>query len=256
MGRLKGKTAIVTGGNKGIGEAIVRLFAAEGASVIVAARSEADTHRVADSVGPLAIPVVLDVTSRESWRAAVEKARQAWGHLDILVNCAGACTVGSIENTTDENWRLHMGANVDGVFFGCQTALPLMQASGSPSSIVNIGTAIVHRPAPHMIAYVASKAALVALGKCIAAHCAARGDKIRVNTVHPGGIETAMFEQALEETSLPRGKAYEMWSKFHPMGRIGKPEEVAEAVLWLASDASSFTTGSEINVDGGISIRQ
>ncbi|CAN7763997.1 SDR family oxidoreductase [Cupriavidus necator] len=255
MGELEGKVALVSGGSKGMGEAIARLFAKEGATVALTARSEADAHRIAKSIGPSAHGMALEVSDRSSWVRVIDAISENWGRLDILVNSAGVSIGGSIEDTDETNWRLHMATNLDGVYYGCQTALPLMKSSGEPSSIINIASVIASRPMSSLMAYGASKTAMVAMTKSIALHCALNGYAIRANTIHPGGIETAMFEDALAQSGLPREEAYAMWCNAHPMGRIGKPEEVAQAALWLASNASSFTTGAEIAVDGGSAIR-
>jgi len=256
MSRLAGKVALISGGSKGMGEAIARRFAMEGARVILTARSESDAHLVAESIGHQAGGLALEVSSRASWETVIAKVDESWGRLDILVNSAGVSIGGSIEDTCEDNWRVHMSTNLDGVYYGCQTALPLMKVSGEPSSIINISSAITFRPMSSLMAYGASKSAMTAMTKSIALHCAIHGYPIRANTIHPGGIETPMFEDALAQTGLPRQEAYELWRRAHPMGRIGKPEEVAQAALWLATDASSFTTGAEIAVDGGSAIRQ
>jgi len=254
-GKLEGKVAMVSGGSKGMGEAIVRLFAAEGATVFLTGRSLPAAAGVAESIGRGTTGVALEVSDRAAWQAAIGAIDQACGRLDILVNSAGVSVGGSIDDTSDENWRMHMSTNLDGVFYGCQSALPLMLRSGEPGSIVNISSVIASRPLGGLLAYGVSKAAVTALTKSIALHCAQSGYPIRANSIHPGGIETAMFEDALVQTGLPREEAYELWRRAHPMGRIGKPDEVAQAALWLASEASSFTTGAEIAVDGGSAIR-
>lgn len=254
MGKLEGKVVLVSGGSKGMGEAIARLFAKEGAQVILTARSEADAVKVAESIGPNAHGMALQVTDRANWQELITKIGQKWGRLDILVNSAGISIGGTIEDTSDDNWRVHMSTNLDGVYYGCQTALPLMKSSGEPSSIVNISSVIASRPMSSLMAYGASKSAMTSMTKSIALHCAAQGYPIRANTIHPGGIETPMFEDALRQTGLPRQEAYNMWCAAHPMGRIGKPEEVAQAALWLAADAT-FTSGAEIPVDGAQAIR-
>lgn len=255
MGSMTGKVALVTGGGKGMGRATARLLAREGGKVIVAGRNAADAQTVATEIGAAASAIRLDVASPADWKAAIEKVRNLWGKLNILVNAAGVSEAGSIEDTSEETWRRHMMVNLDGIFHGCQSALPLMKASGEPCSIVNISSTFAQRPVPGFIAYCTSKAAMTTMTKVIALECASKGYPIRANTVHPGGTETDMLERALAETGLPRQQAYDMFVGIHPMGRMGKPEEVAEACLWLASDASSFTTGSEVNVDGGSFIR-
>ena len=256
MAALAGKVALVTGAGKGMGEAIARLFASEGAKVALAGRTLSNVEQVARDIGGDAIGVMLDVSSRADWAAAIETVSGKWGKLNILVNCAGVSQAASIEDADEDNWRKHFSTNVDGVFLGCQAAIPLLKASGEPGSIVNIGSSFALRPMGAFAAYSTSKAAAITLTKTIALHCAAKGYNIRANLVHPGGTETTMLEQALADTGMPREDAYAYFAAIHPMGRLGKPEEVAQAALWLASDASSFTTGAEISVDGGSAIRE
>jgi len=255
MGILSGKVALITGGGKGMGRATARLFAAEGARVAIAARTRSDLEDAAGEIGDGAIPIRLDVTDADAWRDAIAEVERHWGKLNILVNAAGFSQSAPIESASAEHWRRHLAINVEGIFYGCQAALLLIKASGEPGSIVNISSSFGQRPIPGFAAYCASKAALTMMTKVLALECAAAGYPIRANTIHPGGTETDMLEQALAETGLPRDEAYAMFVKIHPMGRMGRPEEVAQACLWLASDASSFTTGVELNVDGGSFIR-
>ena len=255
MDALKGKVALVTGAGKGMGKAISHLFAREGARVAIAARRIEDARRIAAEIGDTALPVVLDVTDRSAWDRAVAAVDARWGRLDVLVNCAGISESASTEAVTEEAWHRHMSTNLDGPFHGCRACLPLMKRSGEPGSIINVSSLFGQRPTPGFAAYCTSKAALTFFTKVFALECAAAKLSIRVNTVHPGGTETDMLEQALSETGLPRQQAYDYFVRIHPMGRLGKPEEVAAACLWLASDASSFTTGTEVNVDGGALIR-
>jgi 3alpha(or 20beta)-hydroxysteroid dehydrogenase len=173
----------------------------------------------------------------------------------VLVNCAGITEAATVEAVEEDAWDRHMATNLGGAFHGCRAALPLMRRSGEPGSIINISSLFALRPAAGFAAYCTSKAALTAFTKVLALECAAAGLPIRVNSVHPGGIETDMLERTLAETGLSREKAYAHFERMHPMGRLGTSEEVAAACLWLASQASSFTTGGEICVDGGASIR-
>jgi NAD(P)-dependent dehydrogenase (short-subunit alcohol dehydrogenase family) len=255
MNILEGKVALVTGAAKGMGKAIAASFAREGSRVAIAARSIEHAQRVADELGNNALAVALDVTDRGAWDRAIAVVDARWGRLDVLVNCAGITEPANTESVTDEAWHRHMRTNLDGPFHGCRAALPLMRRSGQPGSIINISSLFGQRPTPGFAAYCTSKAALTFFTKVFALECAAAKLPIRVNSVHPGGTETDMLEQTLANSGLPRDKAYEHFKRIHPMGRMGKVEEVAAACLWLASEASSFTTGTEINVDGGALIR-
>jgi NAD(P)-dependent dehydrogenase (short-subunit alcohol dehydrogenase family) len=255
MGRLSGKVALVTGAGKGIGESIARLLAAEGARVLVAGRTETDVMAVARDIGPSAAGFVLDVGRADDWQAAIGRTSQLWGKLNILVNNAGITLAGSVEDTSEDNWRRQMTINLDGVYYGCKAALPLMKASKEPGSIINIGSSFAVRPMGSYLAYCTSKSAVTTLTRTIALHCAAQGYPIRANVIHPGGTETPMLERTIAETGMPRDQVYPMFQRMHPLGRYGKPGEIAQACVWLASEDASFTTGSELMVDGGMSIR-
>jgi len=255
MTRMSGKVSLVTGAGKGIGQAIARLLASEGSKVVVAGRTEADVMAVAREIGSNAVGLVLEVGRRADWSAAIAKTAELWGGLNVLVNNAGTTESGSIENTSEDSWRRQMTTNLDSVYFACEAALPLMKATGAPGSIVNIGSAFAVRPLGSYLAYGASKAGMTTMTKSIALHCAAQGYPIRANVIHPGGTETPMLEKTFAETGIPRKQAYEAFARMHPMGRYGTPQEVARACLWLASDESSFTTGCELTVDGGMTIR-
>ncbi|MGK2286387.1 SDR family NAD(P)-dependent oxidoreductase [Pedomonas sp. V897] len=252
---LEGKVAFVTGAAKGIGFSIARLFAAEGAQVVVAARSLEQSRAAASQIEGETLAVALDVRNDGQWREALAATESRFGKLNVLVNCAGITRGSTLAAADDANWDDHMEINLRGPFLGCRAALPLMQRSGEPGSIVNISSAFGIRVTPGFAAYSVSKAALNAMTRVLALECAAAGWPIRVNAVIPGGIETEMFEEELRRTGMEREKAYALFSRIHPLGRIGKPEEVAQAALWLASDASSFTTGMELKVDGGSTIR-
>ena len=255
MAALEGKVALVTGAAKGIGFAITRRFAAEGARVAVAARTAEQAREAAGRIEGQTLALALDTRIDGQWRDAIGAIDEKWGALNILVNCAGITRGSTLADADDANWDDHLEINLRGPFLGCRAALPLMKRDGAPGSIVNISSAFGVRVTPGFAAYSVSKAALNAMTRVLALECAAAGVPIRVNAVIPGGIETEMFEEELRRTGLERTKAYALFSRIHPMGRIGKPEEVAEAALWLASDASSFTTGIELPVDGASTIR-
>ena len=255
MGALAGKVALVTGAAKGIGKAIMTVFANEGARVVVAARRFDDAAIAAAPFGEAALPVALEITDRAQWDSAVADTSARWGRLDVLVNCAGISEPATTEQVSEEAWRRHMAINLDGAFHGCRAALPLMRRGRDAASIINISSIYAQRPTPGYAAYCTSKAALTTFSKVLALECAAENPPIRVNTVHPGGTETEMLERVIAESGMPREKAYSVFVRIHPMRRMGTAAEVAAACLWLASDASSFTTGTEINVDGGARIR-
>lgn len=255
MKRLAGKVAFVTGAAKGIGFAIARRFAEEGATVAVAARRQDQADAAATRIGGDVLPIALDTTSDAQWKAAVARIEEQWGRLNVLVNCAGVTIGANLVDTDDSNWDQHMNVNLRGPFMGCRAAIGLMGRDGAPGSIVNISSAFGIRVTPGFAAYSISKAGLNAMTRVLALECARQNLPIRVNAIIPGGIETEMFEEELRRTGLDREKAYALFAKIHPLGRIGKPEEVAAAAVYLASDESSFTTGLELTVDGGTTIR-
>lgn len=255
MQRLAGKVALVTGAARGIGFAIARQFAEEGALVAVAARKLEQAEEAARQVGGDVLPVAIDTTEDAQWRNAIAKIDAHWGRLNVLVNCAGVTIGSSLVDTDDATWDKHMDVNLRGPFMACRAAIGLMARDGAPGSIVNISSAFSLRVAPGFAAYSISKAALNALTRVLALECAQQKLPIRVNAIIPGGIETEMFEEELRRTGLEREKAYALFAKIHPLGRIGTPEEVAAAAVFLASDEAAFTTGLELTVDGGSTIR-
>lgn len=256
MGRLDGKVALISGGAEGLGAASARAFVREGARVMLGDVQIDKARALARELGEAADAVLLDVTLPESWEAAVEATLRSFGKLNVLVNNAGISEPGGVSSVSKESWSRTMRINLDGVFHGTQAALPAMVAAGEPGAIVNMSSMLALRPGGIFAAYCASKAAVAMLTKCTALECAASGWPIRANSVHPGAIETPMLERYLALTpELTREQAYAGFAQNHPMGRCGKPEEIANAVLFLASDEASFTTGTELTVDGGGFIR-
>jgi len=256
MGQLDNKVAFVTGGAAGIGEQVSRMLASEGAKVMVTDMDGAKAAEVAESIGAQAESTTLDVTSEEQWEAAIAKALETFGKLNVMVNNAGISEPGTIQDETLEHWQRVLDINLNGAFLGTKHAVNAMKDNGEDCSIVNIGSMLAVRPGAFVVAYCASKAGVRAMTKASALHCANSGYKIRCNLVHPGAIETPMLERYMEMTGLERDAAYQSFAENHPMGRCGKPEEIAKAVLFLASDASSFTTGTDLTVDGGGFIRE
>ncbi|MGE3746272.1 MAG: glucose 1-dehydrogenase [Sphingomonadaceae bacterium] len=246
-GRLEGKISLVTGGASGLGEAITRRFVAEGASVIIADIDEKAGKALANLLGPAASFVRLDVSDERNWLdlfAGIDR-------LDVLVNNAGITTHGSIEDVTLEQFRHEFDVDVVGVFLGCKHALPLMK--GRESSIINMSSMAGVRAQADLAAYNMAKAAVTHLTKSVALHCATKGYGIRCNSVHPGAIHTPILEKVMSQVA--DGQAlYDGWVAVHPIGRLGKPEEIAAIAVYLASDESAFATGAEFRVDGGSTI--
>jgi 3alpha(or 20beta)-hydroxysteroid dehydrogenase len=185
----------------------------------------------------------------------VKATQERFGKLTVLCNIAGISEPGNVVDGTLDTWERTIDINLNGPYYGMRAALPAMESSGEPCAIVNIGSMIAIRAAAFVAAYSASKAGLLGLTRSVALDCAERGVPVRANMVHPGAIRTPMYNRykysgADEPENIERD-----FAATHPMNRIGEPEEVARAVVWLASDEASFTTGCDITVDGGGSIR-
>lgn len=237
--RLDGKVAIITGGARGQGAAHARFFAGLGARVLLGDVLDDDGREVASSLGEAGRYRHLDVTSEADWSAAVEEASATFGGVDILVNNAAVHHVARIEDESPETFERFLRINLVGPFLGTQAVLPAMRARGG-GSIVNISSTAGLKGYPGHGAYGASKWGLRGFTKVAAVELGAYG--IRVNSVHPGPIRTDMMPQ--DQASLAR---YQLL----PLRRHGEPEEVSELVAFLASDASSYMTGTELVIDGG-----
>jgi len=246
-GRLAGKTTLITGAASGIGRATVMLFHAEGAKVAATDRNEAGLAEL-KGVADLVLP--QDVTDEARWRQVVDSAVAALGRLDILVNSAGIGTKGNVETETLADWRRTQAVNVEGTFLGCREAVRVMKETGG-GSIVNLSSVAGIIGDAQTIAYCASKGAVRLLTKSAALHCGRSGYKIRVNSVHPSFADTPMVQQLIASSKNPE-RTREGLARAAPLGRLGRAEEVAAAILYLASDESAFTTGAEIVVDGGL----
>jgi len=251
-GELSGQVAIVTGGASGIGAASAALLADAGATVVVADVNAAkDDPR--DKGGRF---VKHDVTAEESWQALLADVLKREGRLDIMVNNAGISGgAGSVESTDVETWQRVQAVNAEGVFLGCKYAIQGMKRTGpdkpkAKGSIVNISSVAGLQAGAGSIAYTASKGAVRLLSKSVALYCAEQKYDIRCNSVHPGGVDTPIFDLLWQMVGREQGKAF--LDARHPIGHMAEPRELGEVVLWLASDRSSFVTGAEIAADGGI----
>jgi 3alpha(or 20beta)-hydroxysteroid dehydrogenase len=242
--RLDGKVALVSGGARGMGAAEVRALHAEGASVVAADVLDDDGKALADALGDRVRFVHLDVTSEEQWQSAVEQTEREFGALDILVNNAGILRFNAIADTPLEEFRQVIEVNLVGVFLGLKTAIPALKRAGG-GSIVNISSTEGLAGTVFCGAYTASKFGVRGITKVAALEYGA--DRIRVNSVHPGGIDTPMTRAVMDEA----GRKY-VASKVSGLKRMGEAEEVAAVVAFLASDESSYCTGAEFVVDGGV----
>ena len=250
MNRLAGKVVLVTGGTSGIGVDIARRLVEEGAIVGVAGRNEARGNAVAAEFGDRACFIALDVSDEESWRVAVETMLNKFDHLDVFVNNAGVMSPGDAEATTLEQLRDTLMTNTGGVFLGCRAAIGAMKCQDKPGSIVNVLSTTAVKTSAWTLAYGASKAAALSINKSVALYCAAQGYPIRCNAVLPGVVMTPMVE-ALLSAAPDREAALADLTALHPIGRLLQGVEVANAVVYLASEESSGVTGTEFAVDGG-----
>lgn len=245
--RLAGKVALISGGARGMGAAEARLFAREGARVVIGDILDAEGRAVEGDVrasGGEAVYVSLDVTSERDWEQAVATAVSRFGKLDVLVNNAGIGGASRLEDTTVEAWDRTMAVNAKGVFLGSKAVIPAMRQAGG-GSIVNISSQLglvgMDDSSPH---YQASKGAVRLLTKLTAVQYAR--ERIRCNSVHPGPILTPMTERRRADPAV-----YQRMLSRIPLGRYGEADEVAYGVLYLASDESAYVTGSELVIDGG-----
>lgn len=250
MGRLEGKVAIVTGAGSGIGRVAASLFAAEGARVVVAdVLADHAESAAADIVaaGGSALPVTVDVSDEDQVASMVSAAVSAYGTLDVLFNNAGIFPEedGGVLDTPPETWQRVMDVNVKGVWLGCRAAVPAMLGSGG-GSIVNVASFVaLMGAATAQIAYTTSKGGVLAFTRELAVEYARRG--IRANSICPGPIETPLLAELLADPARRQRRLVHI-----PIGRFGRPAEIARAALFLASDDASFVTGSALVVDGGI----
>ncbi len=260
---LDGKVALVSGASRGIGAATAQALAQAGAKVMLSDIRDEGGQEVAAKIreaGGQADCLSLDVTDETQWEAAVGATVERLGGLHVLVNNAGVEFMKPIVETSLEQWRGLQSVNVDGVFLGAKYAIKAMMPGGlcgQGGSIINLSSVAGFVGSPGLSAYVASKGAVRLFTKAAALECAAAGLGIRVNSVHPGVIETAMADSLSRELQAAGSAANEaegdaMLAAMHPLGRLGQPADVARTIVFLASDAAGFITGAEYLVDGGL----
>ncbi len=257
-GRVVAKRALVTGAASGIGRAAALLLAREGANVFVTDRDGAGAAQVAreiESHSGVALSGPLDVTSEPAWQTVVQQLLDAWGRLDIAVNNAGVSAAKPVAETTLPEWRQVMAVNLDGVFLGTKHAILAMR-QGDGGSIINVSSASGIKASAGASAYCTSKAGMRLFSKVAALECAGRGDNIRVNTIVPAGVMTPLWERMdfwpglVAEHGSPEA-AWRALAQTTPLKRFASPEEIAQGILFLASDESSYMTASELVIDGG-----
>jgi NAD(P)-dependent dehydrogenase (short-subunit alcohol dehydrogenase family) len=258
-GRVAGKIALVTGGAQGLGEAAARMLAREGARVAITDVNIAGAQSVAASINEThkgaAIALPHDVTSEDDWLRVLGETDRAFGGLHVLVNNAGIGLTKDLEQITLEEWRHVHAIDLDGVFLGCKRAVGIMaktaKDTGLGGSIVNISSISGIIAGHNMAAYNSAKAAVRHLSKSVALYCARKGMNVRSNSVHPVFIATPILDGLVQR--FGKEEAYAKLARQVPLGKIGEPDDIAYAVLYLASDESKFVTGAELKVDGGIS---
>ncbi|HIU16967.1 MAG TPA: glucose 1-dehydrogenase [Candidatus Avidesulfovibrio excrementigallinarum] len=248
--QLQDKVAIVTGANSGIGRATAELFAREGARVVVCARRARAGQDVVDAIlaeGGQAVLAVCDVAKKEDIYNAAAKAMETWGRIDVVVNNAGVALVKNVLETEDDEWDMVMNTNVKSIFHMAKAVIPQMKRQGG-GVIINVASQLAMVAAPNFAAYTTSKGAILNFTRALALDHAK--DNVRVNCLCPGAVGTPLLLNQFDGQDGPQGGLQDLVN-MHPMGRLGRPEELAAAALFLASDASSFMTGSPLVVDGG-----
>lgn len=254
MGRLQGKVALITGGAMGIGEADCLLFAREGAKVVLADVAKEAGEKVVTQIkkeGFEASFVLLDVAKEDSWQNAMDFTIKTYGKLNILVNNAGVSLGRDVEETSLDEWNWLMSINSTGVFLGMRYAIKTMKDNGEECSIVNRSSIDGQIAESALFAYCASKGAVTIMTKSAALACGEKGYKIRVNSVHPGYVRSALTIKEAADAGMETEEYFAKQAALHPIGYIGTAMDIAYADLYLAFDESRFVTGSELTIDGG-----
>lgn len=250
MTSLTGKVALVTGGARGIGRAICEALAEAGAQVAVADLNEGDASKTAQAIGGIA--VAMDVTDFKAIKAGVQTVEDAFGGIDILVNNAGIFNMASIDKITPEDYRRQYDVNVGGTIFACQAVIPSMKKRGG-GAIINFSSQAGRRGEQNVTIYCSTKAAVISVTQSLALELA--DDNIRVNAVAPGVVDTPMWDvvdaQFAEYENKPLGQKKREVGEAVPLGRMGDPKDIADPVIFLASDAARYITAQTLNVDGG-----
>jgi len=249
MERFKGKLGVISGGASGMGAETARHYAKEGGSVITIDIDEEGGNRVSEEIGESCEFVKVDVTKEEDWNDLETHLGERFYKITNVVNAAGISEPATIEDETVEHWDRVHAINGTSVFLGCRFAVKAMKQNGG--SIVNFSSSLATRPKPFVLSYNYSKAGVLVITRTVALHCAEKGYKIRCNAVQPGAINTPMMQRYVDAAEDPQQQLAD-FAASHPMNRVGEPEEVVSAVLFLCSDDSSYTTGDSISVDGGV----
>ncbi len=248
-GRLENKVAIITGAAMGLGAADAKLFASEGAKVVLTDVAEDEGQKLAEEIG--ATFMQQDVTDEERWKEVISETVKLHGRLDILVNNAGIVEVGDPENQTTEEYRFTMAVHMDSTFFGCKYSIPVMAETGG-GSIVNMCSIASVQGESYVAAYCAAKGAIEAYTRAVAVHCGLKKNGVRCNSIHPSGIATPMVASVPEKMDAKFGDNPP--NQDAPASKTGEPMDIAYAALYLASDESKFMNGAQLRVDNAMSV--
>ena len=246
--RLKNKVGLITGAAQGLGKEMAKIMISQGATIVITDINEKSLVETAEELS--CEHMVMDVTKEDQWKNVISNIEKDIGSLNILVNNAGIGGGGDVESTDLESWHLVHSVNLDSVFLGCKFSLPLMRKSGN-GSIINISSMSGIVASHNMSAYNSSKAAVRHLSKSIALHCAKSTNLVRCNSIHPVFTRTAMVQSMID--AAPERNIEEKLVQQIPLRKLAEPIDIANAALFLASDESSFITGTELVVDGGLS---
>jgi NAD(P)-dependent dehydrogenase (short-subunit alcohol dehydrogenase family) len=246
--RLKNKVGLITGAAQGLGKEMAKIMISQGATIVITDINEKSLVETAEELS--CKHMVMDVTKEDKWKNVISKIEKDIGSLNILVNNAGIGGGGDVESTDLESWHLVHSVNLDSVFLGCKSSLPLMRKSGN-GSIINISSMSGIVASHNMSAYNSSKAAVRHLSKSVALHCAKSTNLVRCNSIHPVFTRTAMVQSMID--AAPERNIEEKLVQQIPLRKLAEPIDIANAALFLASDESSFITGTELVVDGGLS---
>lgn len=254
MLRLKGKTAIITGGSGGLGKETAKLFAKEGAQVAIVGNNEKEiinATREFNEDGQKVVPLIGDVSDQAFVIDAIEEVYQAFGGITTIVNSAGIMKNCSIEEETVDNWDQHINVNVKGMMLISKHAFPLLKRNET-SSIINTSSIMAYTSATSSVSYTVSKSAILGLTRSLALEGAPY--QIRVNAICPGTIDTPMYRSFIDQQESPI-EAHQKFNQMFPLGRVGTPKDVANLNLFFASDESSYITGADFVIDGGFLIK-